>query len=142
MKKMYTLSLMLLSAFAISSQAATLTVNDTSEGTLAILSTSSSMQDNTGIASILWQYEIASNDSGDDAQKSVKSLRSAKTDYLVNCANQTVALSKWEIFSDAEGKGQLIWADQAHGKADFYQPVRRAELSLVNIACEIKTASK
>lgn len=141
MKKIIALILMLLSTFTLPSQATSLTVNDTMEGTLALLSTNGgTMQDGVSAASILWKYEIALNDSDDAAQKALPVQRSTKAEYLVNCANQTIALSKWQMFSDADGKGNVIWTDQANDNADFYQPVRKAERSLIGVACEVKTA--
>lgn len=141
MKKMITLSLMLLSVFTLPSQATSLTVNDTMEGTLALLSTNGGvMQDGISVASILWKYEIAMNDSDDAKQNALSVQRSTKAEYLVNCANQTIALSKWQMFGDADGMGNVIWADQANENADFYQPVRKAERSLIGVACEVKTA--
>lgn len=141
MKKIITLSLMLLSAFTLPSQAMSLTVNDTMEGTLALLSTNGdAMQDGISVASILWKYEIALNDNEDALQKALGVQRSTKAEYLVNCANQTIALSKWQMFSDADGMGNVIWADQVSDNADFYQPVRKTERSLVGVACEVKTA--
>ncbi len=141
MKKIIALSLMLLSAFTLPSQAMSLTVNDTMEGTLALLSTNGgAMQDGVSSASILWKYEIALNDTEDATQKALPVQRSTKAEYLVNCANQTIALNKWQMFSDADGMGNVIWADQVNDSADFYLPVRKAERSLVGVACEVKTA--
>jgi hypothetical protein len=141
MKKIVALSLMLLSVFALPSQAMSLTVNDTMEGTLSLLSSNGdAMQDGISVASILWKYEIALNDSDDAAQKALAVQRSTKAEYLVNCANQTIALNKWQMYSDAEGMGNVIWTDQANDNAEFYQPVRKAERSLVRVACEVKTA--
>lgn len=141
MKKIISLSLMLLSVFTLPSQAMSLTVNDTMEGTLALVSNNGGvMQDGISVASILWKYEIAMNDSDNATQKALAVERSTNAEYLVNCANRTVALNKWQMFSDADGKGNVIWADQANDNADFYMPVRKAERSLVRVACEVKTA--
>lgn len=141
MKKIAALSLMLISFFSLPSHAINLTVNDTMEGTLALLSTDGNVvQGGISTASILWKYEIALNDA-DDAVKNTKTAqRSTKAEYLVDCAQQTIALTKWQMFSDAEGMGKVIWADQENDQAAFYQPERRAERSLVNVACEVKTA--
>jgi hypothetical protein len=141
MKNIFTLSLMLLSAIALPSQATSLTVTDTMEGTLALLSTNgSTIQNGVTAASILWKYEIAANDSEDKAKNAATVQRSTKAEYLIDCAKQTVALNKWQMFNDADGQGNVVWADQSNDRADFYLPVRRAERSLVGVACEVKTA--
>lgn len=141
MKKIAALSLMLISFFSLPSHAINLTVNDTMEGTLALLSTDGdAVQGGISTASILWKYEIALNDAVDAAKKTETAQRSTKAEYLVDCAKQTIALTKWQMFSDAEGMGKVIWADQENDQAAFYQPVRRAERSLVSVACEVKTA--
>lgn len=141
MKKIYTLSLILLSFFTLPSHATSLTVNDTMEGTLGLLSSNgAAIQDGISVASILWKYEIALNDSDDASKKGATAQRSTKAEYLINCAKQTIALRKWQMFSDADGMGNVVWADQASDNVDFYQPVRKAERSLVGAACEVKTA--
>lgn len=141
MKKFITLSLMLVSFINLPSYATSLTVNDTMEGSLSLLSANGgTTQDGISVGSILWKYEIALNDSNDAAQKAVTVQRSTKAEYLVDCAKQTIALSKWQMFSDADGMGKVIWADQVTTNVDFYQPERKAERSLVGVACEVKTA--
>ena len=141
MKKIITSSLLLLSMFNLPSYAAGLIVNDATDGTIALLTASvATNQNGVSVASILWKYEIALNDTDDAAKKAVMVQRSTKAEYLVDCAKQTVALSKWQMFSDAEGMGKVIWADQVSEMADFYQPERKAERSLVSVACEVKTA--
>jgi hypothetical protein len=143
MKKIITVSLMLLSVFSLQSQAMSLTVNDTMEGTIGLLSTSAgTIQDGVSVASILWKYEIALNDSDDASQKALMVQRSTKAEYLVDCAKQTIALSKWQMFSDADGLGKVIWADQTTDNVDYYQPERKAERSLISVACEVKTAQQ
>lgn len=143
MKKITTISLLLLSLFALPSYAASLIVNDPMENALALLSSNASaVQDGVSTASILWKYEIALNDSSDAAKKTETAQRSTNAEYLVDCTNQTIALSKWQMFSDAEGLGQVVWSDEIKENADFYQPVRKAERSLISVACEMKTALK
>ena len=134
MKKIISTVLLLSSLFAVAANAAPLTILDATEGTLAKLETTSTTRQNDEVsASVLWSFEIAA--ATNTEQRSTRGM------YRINCAQGTLALTKWEMFSDAQGKGDVIWADQTDiSDIDFRQPNRQVERTMINASCEVKTA--
>jgi hypothetical protein len=134
MKKIITKALLLSSLLVAAANASSLTILDATEGTLAKLETSNTTRQNDEVsASVLWSYEIA--DATNTEQRSTRGM------YRINCAQGTLALTKWEMFNDAQGKGDLIWADQADiSDIAFRQPNRQVERTMINASCEVKTA--
>ena len=134
MKKIISTSLLLTILFAVTANANALTILDATEGTIAKLETANTIRQNAEVtASVVWSYEIAAANGMEQ--------RSTRGVYRINCSEGTLALTKWEMFSDADGKGDVVWADKAEvNSIDFRQPNRQVERTTINASCEIKTA--
>lgn len=134
MKKLITTGILLATLFAASTNATALTILDATEGVIAKLETTDNMLQNGEVtASVVWTYDIA--------EANTTSQRSTRGLYRINCAEGSLALTKWEMFSDAQGKGNVVWSDQADSNnIDFRQPNRQVERTMINASCQIKTA--
>lgn len=134
MKKLIATALLFTTLFAMNVNATALTILDATEGVLAKLETANTTHQNGEVtASVLWTYDIAEANSME--QRSTRGL------YRINCAEGSLALTKWEMFSDAQGKGNLVWSDQTdNNNIDFRQPNRQVERTMINASCQIKTA--
>lgn len=142
MKNLIFISVLVFFASAAQANSSHLIVGDATEGMLARIEAT---QGESGAASvqssILWNYEVSqASDAGNALPGSRQ--QSAKSEYLVNCASNSVALSGWKIFGDADASGQVLWADAIDGEPEFREPVRSAERALIKLACETKVAQR
>ena len=134
MKKLISTGILFASLFAVCTNATALTILDATEGVIAKLETTdNTIQNGEVTASVIWTYEIA--------EANMMEQRSTRGLYRINCAEGSLALAKWEMFSDAQGKGNLVWSDQADSNnIDFRQPNRQVERTMINASCQTKTA--
>lgn len=142
MKNFISISVLVFFSQAVQANSTHLMVADAAEGTLARVETSQSVGTGAVVqSSILWNYELAQ---ASDELNAVSSGRqqSAKSQYLVNCESNSVALSGWTMFDDVNATGQVLWADTVDGEPEFREPVRSAERALIKLACETKVAQR
>lgn len=142
MKNLIFISVLGFFSSAVQANSTYLMVVDATEGTLARVETSQSVGTEIAVqSSILWNYEVAQA-SDDGSAVSSGRQQSAKSEYLVNCTSNSVALSGWKMFGDANATGQVLWADTVDGEPEFREPVRSAERALIKLACETKVAQR
>ena len=57
--------------------------------------------------------------------------------YVVDCTNTMLNMAAWKMYSESNGKGELIWADQFEGQAADYRhaPGTEEEMSVISILC-------
>lgn len=142
MKNFILLSMFAFFASAAHAQSSYLIVDDAIEGTLARIDTTQRASTAAVVqSSILWNYDVAeASEEGNSFPG--RREQSAKSDYLVHCASNSVALSSWSMFGEANASGEMLWSDAIDGQLEFRQPVRSAEHALIKLACETTVAQR
>ena len=61
--------------------------------------------------------------------------QSVRITYSINCAESTVSLRSWKLFSGRHALGESIWVDRNFGSPHFYSPMTGEELKMMTYAC-------
>jgi hypothetical protein len=74
----------------------------------------------------------------------VATHRSVELQYVVDCANGTLNLVNWKMFSDSRARGELVWQGGLDPKdVSFRHEVRNTEQGdLINHLCTAQVAAR
>jgi hypothetical protein len=61
--------------------------------------------------------------------------RSARIEYVVSCASGRIAMRSWQLFSERNAGGEIVWADRNFGAIHARNPQTDEEQGTVATAC-------
>ena len=61
--------------------------------------------------------------------------QSVEIGYLVNCANKSIALKFWKLFSGKKNSGNVVWSGESNDNSIFYVPTIEEEKHAADYAC-------